>query len=112
MRAQGARFDRRMRAQILTCGRTSAQYLEAFEQLMGHATHLHNFVGPSVPTFFNRRVTPATAAMITSTSIIVLFQKRYISILGYESPLWDLAYYFPAMAQGQEAMIHELAVKK
>jgi hypothetical protein len=36
MRAQGARFDRGIRAQILTCGRTSAQYLEAFEQLMGH----------------------------------------------------------------------------
>jgi hypothetical protein len=38
MRAKGARFDRRTRAKILTCGRTSAKYLEAFEQLMGHAT--------------------------------------------------------------------------
>jgi hypothetical protein len=32
-------------------------------------------------------------------------------ILGHESPLWDLAYYFSATAERQETMIHELAAK-
>jgi hypothetical protein len=49
MRAKGARFDRRTRAEILTCGRTSAKYLEGFEQLMGPCNHLHHFAGPAFP---------------------------------------------------------------
>jgi hypothetical protein len=32
-------------------------------------------------------------------------------ILGHESPLWDLAYYFSGTAERQETMIHELAAK-
>jgi len=43
--------------------------------------------------------------------LIAPFTPTLYPILGYESPLWDLAYYFPATAQRQETMIHELAAK-
>jgi hypothetical protein len=43
--------------------------------------------------------------------LIAPFTPTLYPILGHESPLWDLAYYFPATAQRQETMIHELAAK-
>ena len=43
--------------------------------------------------------------------LIAPFTPTLYPILGYESPLWDLACYFPATAQRQETMIHELAAK-
>jgi tryptophan synthase alpha subunit len=43
--------------------------------------------------------------------LIAPFTPMLYPILRHESPLWDLAYYFPATAQRQEAMIHELAAK-
>jgi hypothetical protein len=43
--------------------------------------------------------------------LIAPFTPTLYPILSHESPLWDLAYYFPATAQRQEAMIHELAAK-
>src|SRR4029453_11229035 len=43
--------------------------------------------------------------------LIAPFNQTLYPILGHESPLWDLAYYFPATAQRQETMIHELAAK-
>jgi len=43
--------------------------------------------------------------------LIAPFTPTLYPILGYESPLWDIAYYFPATAQRQETMIHELAAK-
>jgi hypothetical protein len=39
------------------------------------------------------------------------FTPTLYPILRHESPLWDLAYYVPATAQRQKAMIHELAAK-
>jgi hypothetical protein len=43
--------------------------------------------------------------------LIVPFTPTLYPILRRESPLWDLAYYVPATAHRQEAMIHELAAK-
>ena len=43
--------------------------------------------------------------------LIAPFTPGLYPILGHESPLWDLAYYFPATTQQQETMIHELAAK-
>ena len=43
--------------------------------------------------------------------LIAPFTPTLYPILGYESPLWDLGYFFPATTQRQEAMIHELAAK-
>jgi hypothetical protein len=43
--------------------------------------------------------------------LIAPFTPTLYPILGRESPLWDLAYYFPATAQRQETMIQELAAK-
>jgi hypothetical protein len=43
--------------------------------------------------------------------LIAPFTPMLYPILGHESPLWDLGYFFPATAQRQEAMIHELAAK-
>ncbi len=43
--------------------------------------------------------------------LIAPFTPTLYPILGHESPLWDLVYFFPATAQQQEAMIHELAAK-
>jgi hypothetical protein len=43
--------------------------------------------------------------------LIALFTPTLYPILGHESPLWDLGYFFPATARRQEAMIHELAAK-
>jgi hypothetical protein len=43
--------------------------------------------------------------------LIAPFEPMLYPILSHESPLWDLAYYFPATTQRQEAMIHELAAK-
>jgi len=43
--------------------------------------------------------------------LIAPFTPTLYPILRHESPLWDLAYYVPATAQRQEAMIHELAAK-
>jgi hypothetical protein len=43
--------------------------------------------------------------------LIAPFTPTLYPILSRESPLWDIAYYFPATAQRQEAMIHELPAK-
>jgi hypothetical protein len=43
--------------------------------------------------------------------LIAPFTPTLYPILGYESPLWDLGYFFPATTQRQEAMIHDLAAK-
>jgi hypothetical protein len=43
--------------------------------------------------------------------LIAPFTPTLYPILGHESPLWDLGYFFPATARRQEAMIHELAAK-
>jgi hypothetical protein len=43
--------------------------------------------------------------------LIAPFMPTLYPILGHESPLWDLAYLFPATAQRQEAMIQELTAK-
>src|SRR5262249_53688347 len=43
--------------------------------------------------------------------LIAPFTPALYPILNRESPLWDIAYYFPATAQRQETMIHELAAK-
>jgi hypothetical protein len=43
--------------------------------------------------------------------LIAPFTPALYPILNHESPLWDLAYYFPATVQRQEAMIHELTAK-
>jgi len=43
--------------------------------------------------------------------LIAPFTPTLYPILNRESPLWDIAYYFPATAQRQETMIHELAAK-
>jgi hypothetical protein len=43
--------------------------------------------------------------------LIASFTPTLYPILGHQSPLWDLGYFFPATAQQQEAMIHELTAK-
>jgi hypothetical protein len=43
--------------------------------------------------------------------LIAPFMPTLYPILGHESPLWNLAYLFPATAQRQEAMIQELTAK-
>jgi hypothetical protein len=43
--------------------------------------------------------------------LIAPFTPTLYPILNRESPLWDIACYFPATAQRQETMIHELAAK-
>jgi hypothetical protein len=43
--------------------------------------------------------------------LIAPFMPTLYPILGHESPLWDLAFFFPATAQRQEAMIQELTAK-
>jgi hypothetical protein len=43
--------------------------------------------------------------------LIAPFTPTLYPILGYESPLWDLGYFFPATTQRQETMIHKLAAK-
>ena len=43
--------------------------------------------------------------------LIAPFTPMLYPILGHESPLRDLIYYFPATTQRQETMIHELAAK-
>jgi hypothetical protein len=41
--------------------------------------------------------------------LIAPYLPAVYPILGHESPLWDLGFYFPATAQRQQAMIRELA---
>ena len=43
--------------------------------------------------------------------LIAPFMPTLYPMLSHESPLWDLAYYFPATALRQEAMIRELTIK-
>lgn len=43
--------------------------------------------------------------------LIASFTPTLYPILGHQSPLWDLGFFFPATAQRQEAMIHELTAK-
>ena len=43
--------------------------------------------------------------------LIVPFTPTLYPILKHESPLWDLAYYFPATPQRQNAMIQQLTAK-
>ena len=69
-----------------------------------------------VPTSTNRLFTclrefAAENIAPRESVLIAPFTPTLYPILRHESPLWDLAYYVPATAQRQEAMIHELAVK-
>jgi uncharacterized membrane protein len=43
--------------------------------------------------------------------LIAPYMPTLYPILGHESPLWDLAYYFSATAERQEMMIQELTAK-
>jgi hypothetical protein len=69
-----------------------------------------------VPTSTNQLLTclrKFAAENIASREGILIapFEPMLYPILGHESPLWDLACYFPATTQRQETMIHELAAK-
>ncbi len=44
--------------------------------------------------------------------LAVPFTPAFYPILDRKSPLWDLAFYFPATADRQEEMIHDLAARK
>ena len=56
-------------------------------------------------TFASENIAPGEGVLIAP------FTPTLYPILNHESPLWDLAYYFPATTQRQEAMIYELTAK-
>jgi hypothetical protein len=70
------------------------------------------FVPPSLNELFTcLRKFAAENIALHEGVLIAPFTPTLYPILRHESPLWDLAYYFPATAQRQKAMIHELAAK-
>jgi hypothetical protein len=70
------------------------------------------FVPPSLNRLFTclRRFAAENIAAHERV-LIAPFTPMLYPILRHESPLWDLAYYFPATAQRQKVMIRELAAK-
>jgi hypothetical protein len=56
-------------------------------------------------TFAGKNIAPREGVLIAP------FTPTLYPVLEHESPLWDLAFYFPATAQRQKAIIHELAAK-
>jgi hypothetical protein len=70
------------------------------------------FVPPSINRLFTCLRKFATENIAPQDGVLIApFTPILYPILNHESPLWDLAYYFPATAQRQEAMIHELTTK-
>ena len=70
------------------------------------------FVPPSLDRLFTclrkfaaENITPREGVLVAP------FTPTLYPILNRESPLWDLAYYFPATAERQETMIQELTTK-
>ncbi len=69
-----------------------------------------------VPTATNRLLTCLRAFASENIApregvLIAPFTPTLYPILNRESPLWDLAYYFPSTTQRQEAMIRQLTAK-
>ena len=55
--------------------------------------------------FATENITPREGVIITP------YLPMLYPILRHKSPIWDLGFYFPATAQRQQAMIHDLAAK-
>jgi hypothetical protein len=75
---------------------------------VGGEIFVHPFINGLISclrTFASENIAPREGVLIAPLT------PGLYPILNHESPLWDLAYYFPATMQRQEAMIHELTAK-